>query len=109
MNRSEAPFSTTNLSSLSNSIFLLESIFSNPKKASERVRHLRFFARGFAADRPLLHELEQALVERLHAHCGLRLNHRVHLRDLAFTDQVPDCRRADHDLVRRDAAAVHSL
>jgi hypothetical protein len=37
------------------------------------------------------------------------LDRGVHLRDLAFADQVTDRRRADHDLVRRDAAAADAL
>ena len=34
------------------------------------------------------------------------LDGRIHLRDLALADQVADRRRADHDLVRGDAAAA---
>ena len=55
-------------------------------------------------DEVAAHQLDQALVERLHADRLRRLDRRVHLRDLAFADQVADRRRADHDLVRRDAA-----
>ena len=42
--------------------------------------------------------------------CGLAgLDRGIHLRDLAFADQVADRGRADHDLVRRDAAAAGAL
>src|SRR5690348_9311550 len=45
----------------------------------------------------------EALIHGLHAHRLAGLNHRVHLRDLVLADQVPDRRRADHDLPRRRA------
>src|SRR6185312_17383736 len=44
-------------------------------------------------------EVDQALVERLHAERLARLDRRVHLGHLVFADQVADGRRADHDLV----------
>src|SRR4030095_13306909 len=48
------------------------------------------------------YEIDETLVERLHAHGLARLDRRVHLRDLVFADQVADRRRADHDLVGGD-------
>src|SRR5512140_1822706 len=70
----------------------------------EIVLVLRAVSRLFLGDQSLLEQFLQALVEGLHARRLTRLDRRVHLRDLAFADQVTDRRRADHDLVRRDAA-----
>src|SRR5690348_9742652 len=55
-------------------------------------------------DRVATDEVDEALVERLHAERLSCLDRRIHLRDLVLADQVTDRRRADHDLVRRDAA-----
>ena len=53
-----------------------------------------------------LHEVLQVLVERLHAERPAGLDRGVHLRDLRLADEVADGGRADHDLVRRDAAGA---
>src|SRR5690606_3989917 len=64
---------------------------------SERVLILGAEARFFLGHDALLQQLGQALVERLHAVLLTGLDRGVHLRDLAFTDQVTDRGRADHD------------
>src|SRR5690349_14283016 len=56
------------------------------------------------------HELDQALIERLHADRLTGLDGRVHLRNLVLANQVTDGGRADHDLVGSDASlAVFGL
>src|SRR5262245_30002148 len=76
---------------------------------SEFVLVLGFESRLFLGDHALLQQFLQTLVERLHAGRLAGLNRRIHLGDLAFADQVPDRRRADHDLVRREPAAADPL
>src|SRR5512134_131533 len=51
-------------------------------------------------------QIRQVLVERLHAEALAGLDRGVHLRHLVLADQVPDRGRADHDLVRGDAASA---
>ena len=65
-------------------------------------------ARLFLVDQALRHQLGKVLIERLHAGTLPGLDRRVHLRDLAFANQVSDRRRADHDLVCRNSAATDS-
>src|SRR6185436_19382026 len=55
-------------------------------------------------DHVATHQFDEALVERLHADILARLDRRVHLRDLAFADQIADRGIADHDLMRREPA-----
>src|SRR6516164_6457357 len=71
--------------------------------AGEQLLVDRAIARLRDGDGVAAHQLDQALVERLHADRLRGLNRRVHLRDLVLTDQVADRRCADHDLVRRHA------
>src|SRR5690606_38034243 len=70
---------------------------------------LRVADRLLARDDAALDHVLQALVERLHAVLAAGLDRRIHLRDLVLADQVADGRDADHDLVRRDAAAADLL
>jgi hypothetical protein len=60
----------------------------------------------FAGETTLRPPTLEVLVERLHAELRTGLDRGVHLRDLVLADQVPDRGRADHDLVRRDAACA---
>src|ERR1044071_6995246 len=77
--------------------------------ASERLFVLRSEACFFLRHDSLLQQLLQALVERQHAVLLSGLDRGIHLRDLALADQVADRGRADHDLVRGDAAAADAL
>src|SRR6185503_9679706 len=112
MNKSEPLRSTRrrkrsciNLIACSRSTILSE----ESPQASELLFVLRSEARFFLRHDSLLQQLLQALVERLHAVLLSGLDRGVHLRDLAFADQVTDRRGADHDLVRGDAAAADAL
>src|SRR5688572_33241747 len=66
-------------------------------------------ARFFLADHSLGDELGKALIQGLHALLGTGLDGGVHLRDLAFADEVSDGGRADHDFMRRDTATAVAL
>src|SRR6186713_3681758 len=57
----------------------------------------------FVGDRLALVEVEQALVEGLHAELARALHDLLDLGDLALEDQVGDERRVEQDLDRRDA------
>ena len=63
-------------------------------------------ARFLPAHEAALDEFAETLVECPHAVRLTRLDGRVHLRELAFANQIAYRGRADHDLVRRDAAAA---
>src|SRR5690606_20906855 len=76
---------------------------------SERIFVLRFEACLFFGDDPLLQQLGQTLIERLHPVLLTGLNRRVHLGDLALANQVTNRRSADHDLVRCNTAASDSF
>src|SRR5262245_29416010 len=108
MNRSEPLLLTMRLSrsmmsraawSRSISTLLLES-------SSEAVFVGGLRTRLVAVHDPALNEVRQTLVQRLHAGGLAGLDRRVHLRDLALADEIADRRGADHDLVRRHAAAA---
>src|ERR1043165_9409579 len=131
MNRSEAFFSTTrrrrscmslmpcSLSITATCLFLPRFAAHTDRFASNRIAVGRqpsqsVFVRGFVtslffADDALGDEVGEALVERLHARLRAGLDGGGHLRDLAFANQVSNGGRADHDLVRRDAAAAVAL
>src|SRR5690349_2076993 len=55
-------------------------------------------------DNVATHEVNEVLVERLHADRLTGLDRRIHLRNLVLADEVTNRRRADHDLVRRHAS-----
>jgi hypothetical protein len=63
-------------------------------------------ADSLRAHQALAHQVDQALLQGLHADRGAGLDRRVHLRHLVLADQVADRRGADHDLVRGDAPAA---
>src|SRR5262249_9747955 len=114
MKRSEAFFSTILISMSLTSIgraAVVASIGSTSGRGpvSEVVGHLRLLARGLARDQALGEQVGQALVHGLHAQLAAGLDRRVHLRNLVLADQVPDRRRAAHDLVGREAAAADLL
>src|SRR4030095_9266093 len=111
MNRSEPLRSTRRRSrSCINLIACSRStIVSEVSAASELLFVLRSEARFFLGDDALLQQLLQALVERLHAVLLAGLARGIHLRDLAFADQVTDRRGAGQDLVRGAAAAADAL
>src|SRR4051794_16186353 len=69
-------------------------------RSPERVLVRRACARFVDRDHVALHELEHALVERLHAELLSGLDRRIHLRDLVFAYEVTNGGRAEHDLVR---------
>ncbi|CSI51784.1 Uncharacterised protein [Vibrio cholerae] len=49
-------------------------------------------------------QLFGVLLHGLHAVCGTGLDDRIHLRHFIFTDQVPNCRRRQHDFMTRNTA-----
>ena len=51
-------------------------------------------------------QLKEAVVEELHAEFAARLNGRVDSKGFIFTDQIADGRRANEDLISRDATAA---
>src|SRR5262245_55771032 len=69
----------------------------------EKILVHRLAAGLFRGNDVALDQLLQVLVQRLHAVLLPGLDRRVHLRHLGLADQVANRRRADHDLVRRDA------
>src|SRR5512139_659443 len=82
------------------------SAFICRSSTQEGVFVLRRVARDGRRNDVALDQVLQVLVERLHADVAAGLDRRVHLRDLAFADQVADRGGADHDLVRGDAAGA---
>src|SRR5688572_1208394 len=113
MNRSEPLRSTTRLSkSCISLIACSRSIVATSTSAQRRLEGVFILsaeARFFLGDDAFLQQLGQTLIERLHAVLLTRLDRRVHLRDLAFADQITNRGRTDHDLVGRDAAAADAL
>ena len=73
-----------------------------------------FLVRGpetslFLVDQALRQQFFEILVECLHARTLTGLNRRIHLRDLAFANQVTNGGCSDHDFVRCDSTAADFL
>src|SRR5512139_1230183 len=102
MNKSEAFFASIRRSKSWTvfSAFIVQSL------TQKCVFVLRCVAGHAGGDHVAPHQVLQALVERLHADIATGLDRRIHLRHLAFADQVADRRGADHDFMCGNTAGA---